>query len=153
MAKTIDFNLVTYRDAIDDDKTFIQNLTHEAMDDYILQAWARLDEQQACYQRLFKTNSHKQIIMYQQKAIGFLALEHFADRVFFDQIYLIAAAQRQGLGQHLINRVLADAAEKNIAVELIVLRTNPAKKLYERLGFKITKTDDYRYYMAWTKKT
>ena len=51
-------------------------------------------------------------------------------------IYLLAAAQRQGIGQQLVARVFADLrAQKFTSVRVEVLRGNlPAISFYERLG-------------------
>ncbi|MEP1059384.1 MULTISPECIES: GNAT family N-acetyltransferase [Cyanophyceae] len=36
---------------------------------------------------------------------------------------------------------------------LIVLKVNSAKAFYERLGFKVTGDDEYRYFMASSEGT
>jgi RimJ/RimL family protein N-acetyltransferase len=51
-------------------------------------------------------------------------------------------------GRQLIRSVMADAFERGLPVALRVLRTNhPAKRLYERLGFKTTGETETHYLM------
>lgn len=57
--------------------------------------------------------------------------------------------QRQGIGQQLLAGVLKQAQREDLAVELKVLKNNPAKNLYLRLGFTIITGDDYAWHMRW----
>lgn len=50
---------------------------------------------------------------------------------------LASEAQRRGLGGEIIPSVLREAAQRSVPVRLQVLRQNPARQLYERLGFHI----------------
>jgi hypothetical protein len=46
-----------------------------------------------------------------------------------------------------MKRLIGEANEFNLAVRLNVVRINPARWLYERLGFRITHEDDRKLYM------
>ncbi len=52
-----------------------------------------------------------------------------------------------------MERVLDWSEEKHKNVELAVLKANPVKLLYERLGFSITGEDDYEFYMELKHET
>jgi GNAT superfamily N-acetyltransferase len=56
--------------------------------------------------------------------------------------------QGQGIGRKLIAQIIEDANNTGIPVELILLKTNPVKKLYDDLGFYLYKKDMNRYYMS-----
>jgi hypothetical protein len=43
--------------------------------------------------------------------------------------------------------LIEEAARENKAVTLGVVKTNPARRLYERLGFSVTHEDQYKFYM------
>ncbi|MGW3245760.1 GNAT family N-acetyltransferase [Streptomyces sp. NPDC001070] len=46
-----------------------------------------------------------------------------------------------GLGSRLLRRVLADAASRGLTrIGLAVSDANPPRRLYERLGFTVTRT-------------
>jgi ribosomal protein S18 acetylase RimI-like enzyme len=46
-----------------------------------------------------------------------------------------------------MNRLIAEAMRTRQAVTLGVVKTNPALRLYQRLGFRITHEDDRKFYM------
>ncbi len=68
------------------------------------------------------------------------------------QVQIAPARQGQGWGAALIRRLQERAATENRAVILHVLKTNPARRLYERLGFVIEgeALDGLEYVMRWT---
>jgi GNAT superfamily N-acetyltransferase len=47
----------------------------------------------------------------------------------------------QGLGTQMLERLLQDAQTKHSAVSLSVSTDNPARRLYERLGFEVVSSD------------
>jgi ribosomal protein S18 acetylase RimI-like enzyme len=63
------------------------------------------------------------------------------------QLFVEAPFQRQGIGTEVINRLIAEANRARQALTLGVVKTNPALRLYERLGFRITHEDDRKFYM------
>jgi ribosomal protein S18 acetylase RimI-like enzyme len=69
--------------------------------------------------------------------IGLLHLEEHPDHLFLANIQLLPQYQRRGIGSHIINRVVRDAEAKGKPVQLQVLHVNPARALYERLGFRV----------------
>jgi orotate phosphoribosyltransferase len=55
--------------------------------------------------------------------------------------------QRKGIGTTLINNIIADSAQNMKPVRLRVLKVNPAKGLYERLGFSTVEETSTHYIM------
>ena len=51
------------------------------------------------------------------------------------------------MGTHLVQQVIALSEQRRIPVQLQVLKVNPARQLYERLGFRVTGGDEYRHFM------
>ena len=51
------------------------------------------------------------------------------------QIQLLPSHQRARIGSNLISSVLAEARAAGVPLSLSVLKANPARRLYERLGF------------------
>lgn len=87
------------------------------------------------------------IIQSNGKDIGALQTEARPEEVILENIQLLPDYQRRGLGSKIIRDVLADADAAQLPVTLTVLRTNPARSLYERFGFFVTRQDEVRYYM------
>ncbi|MBJ7556984.1 GNAT family N-acetyltransferase [Marinomonas spartinae] len=52
------------------------------------------------------------------------------------QIQIDACLRGQGIGKRVITDILERAFSKGASVKLSVFRSNPAKELYQRLGFK-----------------
>lgn len=79
--------------------------------------------------------------------VGWIQATTRNDGLFVAQLFVDGPFQRRGIGTEVMNRVIADAARSNQAVQLAVVKTNPALRLYERLGFRITHEDDRKFYM------
>jgi GNAT superfamily N-acetyltransferase len=71
------------------------------------------------------------------RAVGLLKLLREGDPWTLEQLQLAPAAQGQGLGAALLREVLAEARAAGVGLELSVLKANPARRLYERLGFVV----------------
>ena len=64
------------------------------------------------------------------------------------QIQLAPGVQGQGLGTTLLQSLIAEARSKNASLTLSVLKANPAKRLYDRLGFRMVAEKENSYEMA-----
>ena len=67
--------------------------------------------------------------------VGYLDVENEGEFVALNNIRVAPSMQGRGLGGALVRRVIAEAVPK--PVQLRVLRVNPARRLYERLGFRV----------------
>jgi ribosomal protein S18 acetylase RimI-like enzyme len=83
-------------------------------------------------------------------AIGYVIVERHDDHIFLDEIALVPAARRHGLGAALVRSVMARARDAGLPLRLSVLVNNPAQRLYARLGFVVTRVEHPRIKMAWT---
>ncbi len=69
------------------------------------------------------------------------------DELFVAQMFVDSRFQRNGIGTEVMRRLISEATAFNLAVRLNVVRINPARRLYERLGFRVTHEDDRKCYM------
>ena len=77
-------------------------------------------------------------------AIGYLGVSERESATFIDQIEIVPNYQGQGIGTALINNVLA----RGRPVDLGVLKVNDdARRLYERLGFRVIGETETHYNM------
>jgi adenylate kinase family enzyme/GNAT superfamily N-acetyltransferase len=67
--------------------------------------------------------------------------------VFIAQLFVEGPLQGRGIGTAIVRRIIADAGRAARSVTLGVVKTNPALRLYRRLGFRITHEDDRKFYM------
>jgi len=82
--------------------------------------------------------------------IGWMQVSETEEEMHLDQLHLIDGARNQKIGTNLI-RMLQDrarAADKPLALN--VIRGNPAKALYERLGFRTDGGDEEKIRMLWS---
>jgi GNAT superfamily N-acetyltransferase len=68
--------------------------------------------------------------------------------LYLEQIFIDAAFQRRGIGTEIINRLIEKAKQDGRPVTLGVVKTNPAGRLYERLGFRVSHEDDRKFLHA-----
>ena len=69
-------------------------------------------------------------------------MRRLPDEVRLDRVFLLPECQNRGIGTRLVRDVLAEARAAGLPVRLRVFRVNPARRLYERLGFVATGETD-----------
>jgi ribosomal protein S18 acetylase RimI-like enzyme len=69
------------------------------------------------------------------------------DALFLGQLFVAPAHQGHGVGTIIVRRLIEEAACERRAVTLGVVKTNPALRLYQRLGFRTTHEDKRKFYM------
>jgi GNAT superfamily N-acetyltransferase len=79
--------------------------------------------------------------------VGWLQSTPAKDAIFLAQLYLDRRFQRQGIGSRVVRAMIDEAAQEGKAVTLGVVKINPARRLYERLGFSVTHEDQSKCYM------
>jgi GNAT superfamily N-acetyltransferase len=93
--------------------------------------------------------SHCQIIELHRCPIGRLWVASDARSLTIVDISLIPALQGRGIGTDCLRRVLAQARDCRLDVELQVVVDSPARRLYERLGFLAVGEAGVRQAMRW----
>jgi ribosomal protein S18 acetylase RimI-like enzyme len=79
--------------------------------------------------------------------VGWLRTEDHPDHLRLDYLVLLPEYQRRGIGESIVRELLDRAAMLGVPVKLNVLHVNPARRLYERLGFRAVGSDDHRFFM------
>jgi ribosomal protein S18 acetylase RimI-like enzyme len=79
--------------------------------------------------------------------IGWLQITSRADAVYVSQIFVAPAQQGRGIGRKMLEQVIDEAGAAGKAVALSVLNTNPAVRLYKRLGFYVLHEAEGYYLM------
>lgn len=139
------------RPARRDDEPFLFALHRSAMRDYVEAAWG-WDEhwQREHFAATYLPRRHAVIVSVnpgQQRDIGRISLTRHWRKLFLRDIELVAEERNRGLGTAILGSVLLLAAEEGRAVELLVLKQNPAQRLYTRLGFRVISDDGARLAM------
>ena len=87
------------------------------------------------------------IITLDGRDIGWLQSAVETDQIFLKQIYVTGEFQRRGIGTQIMQRLFEEADRHGKPVTLGVVKINPALALYQRLGFRTTHEDQYKFYM------
>jgi ribosomal protein S18 acetylase RimI-like enzyme len=132
-----------------DDDEFIFLVTREALGKYVDEIWGWDDDWQRRAQEEWLPQTPLQIIELERERIGYLAIEEYADHTFVTQIALLPPWQGRGIGTALMRRIMDAAERREVPVRLSVLVNNPARGLYERLGFQTTSVEPPRIFMEW----
>ncbi|MBW8182370.1 GNAT family N-acetyltransferase [Shewanella nanhaiensis] len=93
------------------------------------------------------------IIYYQNQAIGRLFVDYWLDErqeIRIVDISLMPEHRGVGVASCLLENLFIEAENLGLTVSIHVERNNPARALYERLGFKLkTQTDEVYLLMEW----
>lgn len=138
---------IGFRPAMEEDYDFLYALHRATMKEYVNKTWG-WDE--AAQETMFRKNyvpSGIQIITLAGTDIGMLSLQGSEEDIFLQVIEIQPTHQRQGLGATIIHKIIAEAAHQKKPVRLRVLKVNPAKGLYDRLGFSVIEETDTHFIM------
>jgi ribosomal protein S18 acetylase RimI-like enzyme len=83
------------------------------------------------------------------KPIGRLYLDERETRVHVIDIALIPGSRDGGIGTAFLTAIQDYARARGKGVDIFVERMNPAKSLYDRLGFKVVREEDVYLEMDW----
>lgn len=81
--------------------------------------------------------------------IGRLYIDERETRVHIIDIVLMPGSRDRGMGTALLTAIQDHARARGKGVDIFVERINPAKTLYDRLGFKVIREDDIYLEMDW----
>lgn len=89
-----------------------------------------------------------EVLMLDGQPVGLLKLLRQPGQWQVLQFQLADVVRGQGIGRRLLEGLLADAARAGATVGLSVLKANPAKRLYEQLGFSVVGEDAHEFHMV-----
>jgi ribosomal protein S18 acetylase RimI-like enzyme len=81
--------------------------------------------------------------------VGYLCVLRHEDHDFIDEVALVPEDQGRGIGSSLVRDVMGAASKRGVPVRLSVLVNNPARRLYEGLGFRVSSIEYPRVKMEW----
>jgi ribosomal protein S18 acetylase RimI-like enzyme len=148
MASDIEGPNYYLRAATDQDAAFIYALRKAGLQTYVAQLWGWDEAGQVARFREHFDPRRYQVIVVAGRDVGAVAIEWRADDVLLADIEIIPAWRGRGLGSRIINMVLEEARRQGLPVSLQVLKGNPARHLYERLGFRVVEETESHYRMS-----
>ena len=151
---------VTLRPITADDQEFLSDLyASTRQEEMALVDWPaekkaeflqmQFQAQHTFYMEQFKGAAFDLLVLNGQP-IGRLYLDQRVDELRIIDIALLPDYRNQGLGSRLMKGILAEAEAAGLPVRIHVEHYNPARRLYQRLGFKEIETNGVYYLMEWT---
>jgi GNAT superfamily N-acetyltransferase len=140
----------TFRQATNADVQFMRETKFAGIRPYVEAVWGWNQQQQ---DELFATGCDVQrsrIVVVDGHDVGFIFVIEDADTAFLAGIYLTPEMRRRGIGSALVRDVIETTVRRGKALTLRVLKLNPARRLYERLGFFITGETESHFLMRCT---
>jgi ribosomal protein S18 acetylase RimI-like enzyme len=136
----------TLRPATWEDADFLYRLHRAALKQHVEQTWGEWEEE--WQQRHFRQRFHPaacQVIIFEEQDVGVVCMVEQEAQVVVNVIEVLPECQGRGIGTFVMRLVLREAHLRGKPVALQVLKVNPARRLYERLGF-ITMAETETHY-------
>ena len=137
---------VELRAATEDDREFLVALFRTTREDELaLTGWSELEKAAFIDMQFRAQDSHYReaypdgrflVVTRADEPVGRLYLARLPDELRVVDIALMPDHRGQGIGSSLLATVVAEADAAGLPIRLHVEPWNPAKRLYERLGFR-----------------
>jgi ribosomal protein S18 acetylase RimI-like enzyme len=138
---------VDFRQAKKSDIEFLTDLRMRTMNIHLKKVGWPLDEQSHLDRILYRFDAAK-IVSVENTDVGLL--KSYCDKLGWNivQIQISPEYQGKGIGSKIIRNILEQAEGDGLDVTLSVLKGNPAKELYRKLGFVTVSESDAEYTMC-----
>jgi ribosomal protein S18 acetylase RimI-like enzyme len=137
---------LTLRPAHGDDEAFLFELRKATMTEHLARAGEPTDDAEHRARLLHRYDTAR-VICIDGAPAGLLKAHRTDAEWVVVQLQITPALQGRGIGERALRTVLRAAQADALPVTLKVLKGNPAKRLYDRLGFEIVGEDDAQFYM------
>jgi len=144
--------MILSRNATDDDFELTYQIKKTSLKPYIEKIWGWNEEVQLDFHiKDFKPEGTKILRDEYGNDIGLLSTSEDDTTLHINNILLRNTAQGNGIGTAVLSDLIEQAKSGNKRIELQVFKVNErAKKLYERLGFRVVGQTELHYQMAIT---
>ncbi|SDR41917.1 Acetyltransferase (GNAT) family protein [Paraburkholderia fungorum] len=143
---------LTLRQALPADEAFLFALRKATMTGHLKRVGEPADDA-AHRARLLHRYDAAQVICLDGVPAGLLKAHRTDAEWVVVQIQISPALQGRGIGERALRVVLRAAEADALPVTLKVLKGNPAKRLYDRLGFEIVGEDETQFHMRRAART
>ncbi len=140
--------VIELRAAASEDYDFVRRVHHRTMQGYVEDFFGSWDQdyQDQRFAKRYKIEE-TWILVRGGTDAGWLAKRNLPQEIFLTEFYIAPEHQNRGTGTQVLRDLIADARQKTKTVSLGVMKNNPARRLYEREGFKVIGENDYKFLM------
>jgi ribosomal protein S18 acetylase RimI-like enzyme len=137
---------LTLRPALPDDEAFLFDLRKATMTEHLARVGEPTDDAEHRARLLHRYDSAR-VVCIDGAPAGLLKAHRTETEWVVVQLQITPALQGRGIGERALRTVLRAAQTDALPVTLKVIKGNPAKRLYDRLGFEIVGEDDAQFHM------
>ena len=139
----------SFRDCTLEDYDLLFRLKEENFKSYIEECWGwdTEDQHRRLKEDLELNINHKKIIVVNDISVGVYSVGIIDGDFFIEEINILKEYQNNKIGSRILKEQLAENASNGIVMKLRVFKENPAKNLYERLGFIFNCETEFHYQM------
>lgn len=127
---------------------YLFDLCQATMRGYVEEVWGAWNEAAV---RVHLTERAQEgaffMLLVRGERVGAVAFERFDTHYQIEDLYVEPGSQGQGIGTSVVTHIIEMAMLENVPVRLRVLTSNPARRLYERLGFEVVQSTSERYFL------
>lgn len=138
---------LTLRPATESDVPFLLELRHQTMSAHLAASGVLLSEAEHLL-RVRVAFHYAAVILHAGKRVGLFKVVREGLQWELVQVQLMPSVQGRGIGTMLLQSLVGEARSKGASLRLSVLKANPAKRLYERIGFNVVAEKAHAYEMA-----
>jgi len=148
------------RPAGPDDREFLLRVYGETRADELAAAgWSDAEKEAFCRDQFLAQDRHYRehfpgceflVIERDGRPVGRLYRDLRADEIRVVDITLLAQERGRGVGGRLMRDILDEARSGGLEVRIHVERTNPARRLYDRLGFTLVEEGEVYDLLVWS---
>lgn len=142
---------LTSRPATRSDLPFVKSVYFETQRWIIeeLFGWRGDEIERAKFDEIY-CESESEIVSLDGRDVGWMSVRRQDDgSLDLDALYLLPASQRKGIGTTLVRQVICRAVGASVPVTVSTAKINPARHLYERLGFVVTHESEFKVFMRY----
>jgi ribosomal protein S18 acetylase RimI-like enzyme len=130
------------------DAGLFYEVTEQTMRAHIIAAGGAWDEERRREETTeVSLDPNARVIVVGTVDAGILLVERSPNEMHLHILYLFPIFQRLGIGSTLVSSLQREAVERYVPLRLKVLKVNPAKGFYERLGFSVEEETEHFFCM------
>ena len=139
---------IAFQPATPEDREWLFALHERCMRPMVERTFGRWDEASQRAKFAKRTETDVRIVCLGLVRVGAVHLEDKPDGSFYvGLIDIDPDHQNKGIGRAVLERLAAEAAAGDRALTLSVRHANPAKRLYERVGLRVTHSDSTHFHL------
>jgi len=132
--------------AVEEDKPFLLQLRKTTMVEHLESEGIFLTDEE----HVIRTGENfdcAHVITIGGQRIGLAKYKETVDCLEIMQLQILPEYQGVGIGRRLMESFIETAVSHRKPLTLTVLKQNPAKRLYERLGFNVVGDDEHEFHL------